>query len=109
MDQPSMFEETNDNRARMSIELAWNNGPFDDSLVSLRCTVGTKEVFTFFTKTANQEMDFSEVLHVAMREANRLVLGHRVTNSHIRRNRVIYSALSVRSWDLDEKLDASSD
>jgi hypothetical protein len=38
-------------------------------------------------------MDFSEVFHVAAREANRLVMGHRVTNSHIRRGRVVYSAL----------------
>lgn len=107
MDQPSLFEESNETRAEMSIHLSWNNGPFDSSHVHLRCQVGTREVFSYWTSTNDQEMDFSEVMHVAAREAQRLVLGHRVTNSHIRRGRVVYSALSDRSFDLDEKLDAS--
>lgn len=107
MDEPGLFDEANSTRAEMSIRLAWNNGPFDEAMLHIACRVGGQQVFEYHQSTGHVEMDFAEVFHVAAREANRLVLGHRVTNSHIRRGRVIWSALNVRSWDLDEQLDAS--
>lgn len=101
-----MFEKTNPTRATMTIQLAWNNGPFDDAIMRIVCCVGDRIVFECSQKTSHQEMDFAEVLHVACREASRLVMGHRVTNSHIKKGRVVYSALNVRSWDLHDECDA---
>jgi hypothetical protein len=77
----------------MTVNLAWNNGPFDSAHVIISCWLGGRVVFEHHQEVTHQEMDFQEVLHVAVREAHRLVLGHRVTNSHIRRGRVVYGAL----------------
>jgi hypothetical protein len=93
MTQPGLFDDANPTRATMVLYLAWNNGPFDSAEVVIDCFLGGQVVFQHRQSVTHEEMDFSEVFHVAAREANRLVMGHRVTNSHIRRGRVVYSAL----------------
>jgi hypothetical protein len=92
MTQPGLFDDANPTRATMTIDLSWNNGPFDESHVHILCMLGDRPVFQFRIATPVEEMDFSEALHVACREASRLVLGHRMTNSHIRRGRVVWGA-----------------
>jgi hypothetical protein len=93
MSQQGLFDDVNPTRATMDISMAWNNGPFDSAWVFISCHVGGREVFVHKWGVNHEEMDFSEVFHHVAREAQRLVLGHRVTNSHIRRGRVVYGSL----------------
>jgi hypothetical protein len=93
MDQAGLFDTSNPTRAEMHVRLAWNNGPFDSAYVFMTCRVGETEVFSHHWSVNHEEMDFAEVFHHVAREAQRLVIGHRVTNSHIQRGRVVYGPL----------------
>jgi hypothetical protein len=88
-----MFNEHDETLATATLELRWNNGPFSDGGFSIAISVGGRPVASVWHTGPTVEQDFSEVCHGMLRELNRLVIGHRVTNSHIRRGRVIFRSL----------------
>jgi hypothetical protein len=93
MTQDGLFDASDKDLARASIELRWNNGPFTDGGFSISITVGDRPVASVWHTGNFDEQDFAEVCHGMLRELNRLVIGHRVTNSHIRRGRVVFRSL----------------
>jgi hypothetical protein len=92
MEQSSLFADANPTRAEMRLSCSWNNGPFDDAGLHIQIKVGDREVCTYWLRASSQEYDFAEMFHMACREVQRMVIAHRITNSHIRRGRVVYGA-----------------
>jgi glyceraldehyde-3-phosphate dehydrogenase/erythrose-4-phosphate dehydrogenase len=92
MIQPGLYDDANSKRAEMKIYLSWNNGPFEDAVYQVECHVGKRLVFVVHSRCNAKEMDWPEAIHNVIREATSQVIGHRVTNSHIHNNRVVYGA-----------------
>jgi hypothetical protein len=92
MIQQGLYDDANSTKAEMSIYLSWNNGPFEDAIITIECHVGKRLVFAIHSGASSKEMDWHEAFHIVMREATSHVIGHRVTNSHINNGRIVWGA-----------------
>jgi hypothetical protein len=105
METPSLFADSDPELARCQIELRWNNGPFTDGGWSFIVYLGPDHVVSLHSQTNQEQLDFAEVFHSLAVELNRVVIGHRLTNGHIRRGKAVLGvypgsdlAPSARPW-----------